>query len=692
MNEPQPATTPEQYAVRHESENSEKPEFALDRWQYTQANLDAFTTRLARYPHTKEGLENTLRNGGGKAFGLVVCKMISENFRRSSSGVGLDVPGWSIVKDVKSVHPAAHPNAMFRSSSLTEDWLDGQSGTFRSFNLTDYDTRRKFEDAQKRSELPEIPFVVQNALKGIGLVIDIGYSSLEGKVVARVASGNERGRAFTSATEDAEAGVGAWDAETGEPIIPTRSFHKSLLGYNDLAANPFVVDLFAAIKKTGIDFGVQLELIFDPNIPSFYNLVQVRPSPKQISSKIPTTIDQEERETNTAPELLAQSAIVNGVFDATRKVRFFTKHDETFQTWHKTSYGHQNALYRREPITLVPQTPERTVGIYLGVLTKDAHPPENFLGAFIEGSDVQLTHSAIMPNSAHADMLWNARPELYEIINQHIGMASFRESDIDRIRKAVTEGGKDTALRVVSDGLLARAYLEKPAESQQEASEQENLKGTIAELNGYFEKRGFAWDKKALELLRTIPKPIVVDLNNVLINNDGPKVPNPEAKELLDRLRKVGTVVICTDATARDRIQKYLTDFGLWQDDIVLMAQQNYLIAGGEHDYKQKEDIIAQVVADFVDYSLEHEREFNDDDFEPFDIASGKRIAPIFKKLFDVPIIDDKGQNTQNNPGMIGFQSWIFEPTDPELETHGKENGLPLTEIAKRVEEYYKKI
>ncbi len=450
-------------------EKKEKPDFALDKWGYTEADIKKLINVISkdRNPSVREGLEEALREGGGKAFGLEICQEIANNFRNTEHR--LLVPPWEIVKDPRGIDPDKTKGKILRSSGLKEDWLDSRAGTYRSFkfpgDVGDFIWHR---DEKFDFKLPETPYVFQELKKGYGLVVDIGHSELSGKTIARIASGLDREIGLTSATEDFEATVGVWTTEDGSSVLPVRQFNydESLFKKDDLSSNSFVKSIFAAIKDTGIDFGVQLELVVDPKEPGTFHLVQIRPSPQKMRHQVVTGLGGFEKEKGI---LVAQSAITNSRFSG-------RAYPELLGTRLRNIYEIGNRISGRSyegNVKNAFQQMQRTVfqGLGVGIYDSnysgmDMHWLEyaggynTYLGALAEGNVIQITPKAIRPNSHHG---WLEHiPEsamVYDLLDEDCGMISLRKEEIDAI---VEKLGKEKGeIGVISDGLIANVYLLK---------------------------------------------------------------------------------------------------------------------------------------------------------------------------------------------------------------------------------------
>lgn len=176
-------------------------------------------------------------------------------------------------------------------------------------------------------------------------------------------------------------------------------------------------------------------------------------------------------------------------------------------------------------------------------------------------------------------------------------------------------------------------------------------------LNGEFQNGVEAYE--VIPFIRALPRPICVDLNNVLLNNSQPLTVNPEAHQALDTLRSVGNVCIVTTWDAWHDAHDALQAFHLWHEDIILMTYYTWQFIHELHN-AQKDAL----VDDYIRFMSTLEIDLSPKDF----LGASKYMAPLFKKPFPVPIIDDLMMVTSHNPGMLGICVKIFEPNDKLIE------------------------
>ena len=435
--------------------------FALDAWKYNRTSVENLIAKIGGTDRIRTRLRTALDRDGGKAFGLELCKLITSRLDagnwRDDIVSGLNALSWKMVKDVRKVDASRNEGKILRSSSPLEDWLDPRSGVERSFVLTYFGDKGLFEYMKEKNQLPDSKYLMQDAIEGFGTVVDIGYSSIHGKVLAKMTYGNARtaGYNLTSATYDTESGVGIWDAETGEPVLPTRNFfHPSMLPPGEEVPSDFFKDLYAAIRESGIDFGVQLEIIVGRGQRGY--LVQLRPTSETIFRKIP--LPQSPLAHEGTGTLIAESATVNGAFDFTGEAHLF---------------GQDGILENSERVETIEteRTAHGKVGIYDEASASggrkrylrldEISSPEIYLGGYLGGAEVQITREAIRPNSHHGVLSGPSEKgaKMYDELDKHCGMVSITRTQMERLTEAVKKAGTTAQLRVVSDGLVARIYL-----------------------------------------------------------------------------------------------------------------------------------------------------------------------------------------------------------------------------------------
>jgi hypothetical protein len=124
------------------------------------------------------------------------------------------------------------------------------------------------------------------------LVIDIGYSQLNGSVVGRVIAGRHKKEIgqCTSATWDGDGNACVWDANSGELISWVSGYYTGEFDDHYNYGN-LIQRLYQAAQKIGINFGFQIELIIHPTEPDTLHLVQIRPTPRLVRGSVPFKIE-----------------------------------------------------------------------------------------------------------------------------------------------------------------------------------------------------------------------------------------------------------------------------------------------------------------------------------------------------------------------------------------------------------------
>jgi len=209
---------------------------------------------------------------------------------------------------------------------------------------------------------------------------------------------------------------------------------------------------------------------------------------------------------------------------------------------------------------------------------------------------------------------------------------------------------------------------------------------TTSLINEQLRKGGEIFE--VIDHIQSLPRPIVVDFNNVLANNSEPLVVNPAAKEFIDKLLSIGTVIIVTTARDWEPNRKFLADNGLWNDHMVLINRDPLadITLSSFPLNPETEKLVGKQVSILKGLGKKVEP-------EEFKGASAtKRISHVFGKSYNVPIVDDGYMAVIDNPGMFGV--WV-EKWNPEDSDRSEVDGVKrysLKDAAKIVEDYYKKI
>lgn len=201
-------------------------------------------------------------------------------------------------------------------------------------------------------------------------------------------------------------------------------------------------------------------------------------------------------------------------------------------------------------------------------------------------------------------------------------------------------------------------------------------------LSGYL-NRQFEQGRSALEVidkLRLLSKPVLIDFNNVLVNNKKPLVVNPEASVFMDTVNLIGDPVVVTTATDWKGISETLRQFGLWSEKMILMSGNVWELMASPEDDPGVEGLIR-------DYFRDTSRELVDRYLHNSPLAQ-KRIAPLFGKKFDIPLIDDAHIATVNNPGILGLRVRYFEPGEAPISAE----VLTILQAAEQAKQYYKDV
>ena len=224
----------------------------------------------------------------------------------------------------------------------------------------------------------------------------------------------------------------------------------------------------------------------------------------------------------------------------------------------------------------------------------------------------------------------------------------------------------------------------------------EKLEKAIENINKVFRDGKEAYE--VIYYLRMLPRPIVVDFNNVIANNIPPFALNPYAINFLKDLRDIGNVVIVTSAIGWKWIQGFLKKHGLWSNDMVLMTAANYKFLCRDNDRYHDGFLSQSPEEEKGEVEAERLREeflglgWSCEEGDLVKDITGKVVAPIFGKIFEIPIIDDNHFATEGNPGMFGIHVKAWGKTEEEkleISHREREGEYSLTEALGIVRSYY---
>ncbi len=399
-------------------------------------------------------LVTTLMTGGGKAFGLELCKRIA---RLSDK---ISVPKWRWIQLSEVMHQdmgqfiAGIPWAqdqnevlIVRSSAHDEDWLSADSGVHPSHKVKIPNLRGQLIE----SIHARIPIVLQQHVTGVGVVVDIAWSDILEQVVVRISCGREfcpSGiRKFTSATMDHEGPTTVLDTDgntlvelqRGEVLVE----NPVTLPWSDLAQElPRVIE-----NGIGSKFGVQLELVIHPDQPDDWHLVQIRPTPGRMQMR-------EEMPESSNATLIATSAAISGAFVHKGQARILssTENQWLMSTWMQSSVDDEIDLDVDEAFLN---------GTSIFVWEEQPHldwGPMQMLTLYRLGAVGQITCNAITRNSSHSAIqrrIDNIKAE-QELIHNCV-LIGLRDEQHARLLALLRKGPMD--LELVSDGLVAQIRL-----------------------------------------------------------------------------------------------------------------------------------------------------------------------------------------------------------------------------------------
>ena len=388
---------------------------------------------------------NILLDGGGKALSLKMCELIARNSNM------LSVPEWlalSVSQQMRWSHDylngwiAEGTDTKVRSSTTEEDWISGEAGKHVSRRAGPsmlYDSVREITHWSA-------PVVLQRYQEGIGIVIDIAYSHLLEKVVVRVATGREapmlnKKRNFTSATWDHEGRYELFDPmDDMRPIVPTRVGVPLEGSCLTLPLRELAVELFTRVQATGITFGVQLELVVDPDAPTRWHLLQIRPSPNFVRCDKPMT---------ALDNTVVITPIVSKSFNVTGQARLLSPQDAFLLM--KLEFDPDDPelkdLRRRlnkSPVLVWEEDPHIDFGrIQLGAAAQS-------------GALLQVTRAVMLCNTTHDNVRKLRIDEQEKILNGN-GIIAVPDEVHQFLVAALREGPRE--LHAVSDGIVGQIAL-----------------------------------------------------------------------------------------------------------------------------------------------------------------------------------------------------------------------------------------
>ena len=388
---------------------------------------------------------NILLDGGGKALSLKVCEIIVRDSHM------LRVPEWLAMSVSQQRHwsddqlngwIAEGADTKVRSSTTEEDWLSGEAGKHvsrRAGPCMLYDSVREITHWSA-------PVVLQRYQEGIGIVVDIAYSHLLEKVVVRVATGREapmlnKKRTFTSATWDHEGRYELFDPmDDMRPIVPTRVGVPLEGTCLTLPLRELAMELFTRVQAIGITFGVQLELVVDPEAPTMWHLLQIRPSPNFVRC---------DGLMNALDNTVVLTPIVSKSFKVIGHAQLLTPEDAFLLM--KLEFDPDNpeleqlkARLRETPILVWEQDPHIDFGrMQLGAAAQS-------------GALLQVTRAVMLCNTTH-DQVREYKVDEQERILSKNGIIAVPDEVHQFLIAALREGPR--TLHAISDGIVGQIAL-----------------------------------------------------------------------------------------------------------------------------------------------------------------------------------------------------------------------------------------
>lgn len=318
-----------------------------------------------------------------------------------------------------------------------------------------------------------------------------------------------------------------------------------------------------------------------------------------------------------------------------------------------------------------------------GSLLKDFFPR---IHGLISSGKWEFSTTVVDPNKLTSALLIEGYGQLLEDYYEEPGLArafvlGFEEVLINRYPQS--ELFKDVADWMVEE--KDDFSPETAALIEQELQEPEGeLDKAAWRINKTVRRGGEVYE--VLDDMRRFPKPIAVDFNCVIADYAGAEL-NPEAPGFLQALQEVGTVFIVTSASTKHwaTIHTFLREAGIWNSQMVLMTAESYEFISSWHEEdphaialrNEFRTMAEQIGMEYVEREL-------------VSSPSDKRVAPIFMKPFEVPIIDDYvGATLMDNPGMLGLYVRPFLGTDEEYKGRHGQDRISLAEAVEKVRDHY---
>ncbi len=212
----------------------------------------------------------------------------------------------------------------------------------------------------------------------------------------------------------------------------------------------------------------------------------------------------------------------------------------------------------------------------------------------------------------------------------------------------------------------------------------------VARLNDAFGRGAEAWT--VLDDLRRLKRPILVDFNNVLVNNNSPIICNPQGLEFMREVRPLGDVIVATTASSWQRVHDHLQSFSMWSDDVILMVSRNWDFLSGSRSmiYGETKQAADDLKRAYIVHMRNRGVTITLDDLNV--VAAAKPLAPLFMKPFDIPLVDDWLPAAKHPyPGTLPIQVKPFFDEDEARHMRDPvfQEGLTLPEAADAVRQYY---
>jgi len=202
------------------------------------------------------------------------------------------------------------------------------------------------------------------------------------------------------------------------------------------------------------------------------------------------------------------------------------------------------------------------------------------------------------------------------------------------------------------------------------------------------------------DLLRKVVRPILVDFNNVLVDNTSKYVPNMKALAPFAELQKIGTVVVLTAAGPWSAVHRALCRSGFWTSYVILITAKNFERYSDPVVYHY-DPHFQKLIPEYIELARRHKLFKvpigSDPTYESLfrGNVADKIVGIEFMQPDPIPLIDDYGGATRDNPGIFGVPVTPWYPAEqlrrhPSLAEKGK--IITLADAVVTVRQYYQSL